>query len=123
MSVDNWLVIGVIRVPIKTHLRIKAALLGKGLKLWKVYNEKLYSYLQKGEFPLVSFDVEKHEYISAFRRISIYFGLPKTAKNNESFFDHTLKHQKLAELRDELPSDIGKLYDDLSQIYINQKTL
>lgn len=97
--------------------------LSEGLKLWKEYNVKLYSYLQKDEFPLISFDVDKHEYKSAVRRILIYFDLPKTENNNEPFFDHTLKHHKLAELTDELPSDIGKLYEDLSQIYINQKTL
>jgi len=96
--------------------------LSEGLELWKAYSVKLYSYLQRDEFPLVSFDAEKHEYLSAIGRILIYLGLPKTANDNELFFDHTLKHQKLTELTDELPSDISKLYDDLTRIYINQMT-
>jgi len=125
-GVDNIKLVASFRHPLLVAQSLNArnkVPLSEGLKLWKAYNVKLYSYLQKDKFPLISFDVDKHEYKSAIRRISKYFGLPKTASNNELFFDHTLKHQKLAELADELPSDIGKLYDDLSQIYINQKTL
>ena len=125
-GVDNIKLVASFRHPLLVAQSLNArnkVPLSEGLKLWKAYNVKLYSYLQKDKFPLISFDVDKHEYKSAIRRISKYFGLPKTANNNEFFFDYTLKHQKLAELTDELPSDIGKLYNDLSQIYINQKTL
>jgi len=125
-GVDNIKLVASFRHPLLVAKSLNARNkmpLSEGLKLWKAYNVKLYSYLQKDGFPLISFDIEKHEYISAIQRISIYLGLPKTANNDDSFFDHTLKHQKLAELRDELPSDIRKLYNDLTQMYINQMIL
>lgn len=125
-GVDNIKLVASFRHPLLVAKSLNARNkmpLSEGLKLWKAYNVKLYSYLQKDEFPIISFDVDKHEYKSAIRRISKYFDLPKTENNSEPFFDHTLKYQKLSELTADLPSDISKLYDNLSQIYINQKTL
>lgn len=125
-GVDNIKLVASLRHPLLVAKSLNARNdmpLKEGLKLWKSYNTKLYSYLQKDEFPLISFDADKHEYKSAVRRISTYFGLPETANDDEPFFDHTLKHQKLTELTDELPSDIGKLYENLVRIYSNQKTL
>ncbi len=92
-----------------------------GLELWKKYNMKLLSYLNEYNFPLISFDVSKREYLSSIRLIVEYIGIKnKNDIDDIPFFDELLKHQVLMENENILPDEIKQLYEILNQIYHRQ---
>ena len=91
-----------------------------GLELWKKYNTRLLDLHAHFHFPIVSFDASPAEYLESVDRVASCLGLRTDHVSPEpEFFEESLRRETLDGV-DPLPSDISKMYENLSTLYREQ---
>lgn len=94
--------------------------LGKGLDLWKKYNSVLLQQIKNVDYQLVSFDQSAQDYLDSMKRLINFLGLNNTASIKTSFIDTSLINQGLSDLKEDIPDDISKIYNELTSLFIKQ---
>ncbi len=111
--------IGVFRHPsfVAESLYIRNNIpINHGLDLWFIYNLKLLKIITQKNFPILSFDESKDEFLFSVHRALKYIGL-NYLKVKEPFYEEKLIHYSEQIRIKHIPSKILSLYKKLIAIY------
>lgn len=115
---NNPILVGSVRHPSKVALslcnRDSSYTYKEGLNLWQSYNLKMLSHLTRKPFPLISFDLDKNDYLEQIDSIKNLIGLNSTSSDH--FFDPKLRSNS-TEADQSLPNDILMCYQQLENYY------
>ncbi len=93
-----------------------------GLELWKTYNQRLLSYLEEEEFPIISFDMPRSDYSLCIESITERLGIAKhSSYSEEPFLDNGLINATLEDDDDQVPDEVINLYDKLNNSFLAQQ--
>jgi hypothetical protein len=124
-NLKNCTFVGTFRNPISVSNSLKqrnGMSIEHSLNLWILYNRKLLELHKKYNFRLVSFDVTKDEYLTQIEKIVANLKMPVVdEKNDELFFDDSLRNQQHILNEDSLREEVRIMYRQLVNIYENQK--
>lgn len=116
----NFRLVGTYRHPISVAKSLNHRnnlTIEEGLGLWYTYNKQLVELINTYNFPLISFDVDRTQYLASVEYVVNYLGLPiSTTPFQDSFFTNELRTQNhSSEIN--LPIHVAKLYSELSDNY------
>lgn len=83
-----------------------------GLKLWRVYNERLVAEHRRGAFPIVRFDVARAPLLAALDAIAAEWALPSAATPS-TFFEQDLVDEAATD--EPVPRGCRRLWDYLER--------
>jgi hypothetical protein len=93
----------------------------QALSLWKLYNKKLLDLYERNQFPVISFDISKQEYIQRVNKIADRFKLPlKINDQSNVFFEESLRNSNTEFLEQSEDEEAILIYNKLLKIYKSQ---
>lgn len=111
----NPVFVGTIRNPISVanslNRRDSKLSLAKGFDLWAHYNEIIISRMRVTQFPLVSFDLPRNEYLLEMKLLVASLGVSPT---ENQFFENKLRTSEVNE-KMIVPEHSAILYEELSK--------
>jgi len=124
LNLDSWLpylpkdivIIGIFRHPLKVAQSLKKRdnfSYEKSLALWKIYNEKLLSILEKHSGFLIDFDWPKAKLLLELNLILNKIGLITNPAFSEWYSKELLHSDKTYDTSYKLPDDLSNLYTKL----------
>jgi len=114
----NTIVVGIFRHPLKVaeSLKIRDGFsYEKSINLWKVYNEKLMSYLEKHDGFLIDFDWPKKKLLSEVGLIIKKLGLYQNVDLSVWYSKEIIKADKTYQTNYRLSTDVRRLYSKLKK--------
>jgi len=113
---ENFVVIGIIRNPLKVAESLKKRNqfdYDKSLNLWKTYNQNLLEILEKHEGFLLDFDWPKEKLFEEIRLISKKLGLAQNSDLSDWYSEDLLKSDKTFQSNYVIDKDLKILYSIL----------
>ena len=114
-ALSSFDLVGIYRNPLlvaESLFRRNKFPIEKGLDLWFRYNERLFFYFTKYQFPIVSFDSEPFK--EKFLQLINHLGLPKTGQFL-NFYEPSLRHSS-PPAEKPLSRKLSELYMKLEEI-------
>ena len=124
LTLDGWLealpnleFVGTLRHPLAVarslRTRPRGPELAEGIRLWTVYNARLWERWQREPFPLVSFDAPSQRLMDNLRKLVEAMKLPAAGSAWIDFFDPELQHADAPDDTPWLTGEARELYERL----------
>jgi len=126
LTLDGWIeifpqleLIGIFRHPqaVAESLQTRSGMpVSEGLALWESYNQRLLSYWERYQFPVLCFDDDQGVFLQKLRHLLVdRFKMPSDLPFE--FYDPSMRKEQ-AGAETEIPASCVDLYNQLKQIMV-----
>jgi len=119
-AIPELTMVGIFRHPILVAQSLQARdgfSIEQGIDLWVQYNEKLLTYYDRYQFPILSFDTDEQVFRNTLSNLLRQLDLP-TSPEQFTFFDPILSSTKVQDLDGSLLKHVSQLYEHLNRVGI-----
>ena len=131
LTLDGWLealphleFVGVVRHPLAVARSLRdrpnGPPLAQGIRLWRIYNQRLLARWRQASFPIVSFDANTEDLEASLLKVTEILNLVPADRRADPFFDPALKHQTKPGTVDAdavlLDDETMRLYEELTAL-------